>query len=78
MTNRTLGILELVLAGAAAMGCALSWVAARSTEVAPPILPGEPTRSSFVYDPSMIGMAVVLAMVAGLLLVAGVSRLRQG
>ena len=78
MRNRTLGILELVLAGAAAMGCVLSWVAARSTEVVAPILPGEPARSSITYDPAMIGVAVFLAMGAGLLLVAGVGRLRQG
>lgn len=78
MTNRTLGILELVLAGAAATGSVLRWVAARSTEVVAPILPGEPSRSTITYDPSTIGVAVFLAMVAGLLLVAGVGRLRQG
>jgi hypothetical protein len=77
VTNRNIAAIQLVLAAAAAVGCVLSWVAARSSEVVAPILPGEPTKSSMVYHPPMIALALFLAAVAGVLVVAGVARLRR-
>jgi hypothetical protein len=75
--NRTLAILELVLAGAAAAGAVSTWLAAGSFELVAPILDGEPSKSTVVYDPGLIAMALILATVAGVLAVAGVVRLRR-
>jgi hypothetical protein len=73
--NRTLAILQLVLAGVAAVGAVLSWLAASSWEVVAPVLDGEPSKSTVVYDPGLIAMALILATVAGLFAVAGTVRL---
>jgi hypothetical protein len=73
---RTLAILQLVLAGAAAAGAVLTWLAAGSVELVAPILAGEPSKSTVVYDPGLIALALILATVAGVLAVAGVVRLR--
>ena len=43
-----LALVQLVLAGAAAAGAGLAWVAAGSLEVAAPVLEGEPSKSSMV------------------------------
>ena len=77
MKNRTLAILQLVLAAAAAAGGVLTWLAAGSVEVVAPILVGEPQRSTVVYAPGMIALALILATVAGVLAVAGLVRLRS-
>jgi hypothetical protein len=75
--NRTLAILQLVLAGAAAAGAALSWLAAGSLELVAPVLDGEPSKATVVYDPGLIAVALILATAAGVLAVAGVVRLRS-
>lgn len=69
--------LELVLAAVAAVGCVLSWLAARSVEMAAPVVPTEPSMPTVAYDPSLIVLAVVLATMAGVLAVLGASRLRS-
>lgn len=71
-------IVELVLAAAAVIGSVASWLSARSTEAVAPVIPGEPSKSAVVYDPSMISLALLLATVAGVLIVLGVARLRRG
>jgi hypothetical protein len=78
VTSRTLGLLELVLAGAAAAACVVSWVSASTSQVVAPVIAGEPSKSAVVYDPPMIMLALVLATVAGVLAVAGGARLRRG
>lgn len=78
MTSRTVGAVQLALAALAAVGCVLSWVSARSLEVVAPILDGEPTRASLVYDPSLITLSLFLAAAAGMAAVAGFARLRRG
>jgi hypothetical protein len=78
MTNRMVAVVQLAVAAAAAVGCVLSWFAARSLEVVAPILDGEPAKSSLVYDPPWIGLAVLLAAIAGVVAVSGVARLRRG
>lgn len=70
------GIVELVLAVAAAVGCVLCWVAARSPELAPPVTADEPSRVVVAYDPTLISLALLLAAAAGVLAVAGVGALR--
>ncbi len=71
-----LALVQLVLAGAAAAGAGLAWVAAGSLEVAAPVLEGEPSKSSMVYNPGLIALALILATGAGLLAVSGLVRLR--
>jgi hypothetical protein len=47
-------------------------------EVVAPILDGEPSKSTVVYYPPWIGLAVFLAGVAGVAAVSGAARLRRG
>ncbi len=61
-------VLELVLAVAAAVGCVLSWVAADTTVLVPPILEGEPWTTQVTYSAPMLGLSLLLATVAGVLL----------
>jgi hypothetical protein len=68
---------ELVLAVVAAAGCVLSWLAASSTVVVAPVLEGEPQTASVVYSPPLLVLALVLATVAGVLVVLAVARLRR-
>ena len=77
MTSRR-AVFELLLAGCLAVGCVLSWVAAGSQVVVAPVLDGEPTTMSTVYDPPLLMLALLLAAAAGVLAVLGVSRLCRG
>ena len=70
-------IVELVLATVAVIGCVVSWLGAKSAAVAAPVIASEPSMPTVTYDPSMIVLAVVLATVAGVLAVVGVTRLRR-
>lgn len=69
--------IELVLAAVAAVGCVLSWLAASSPGMAAPVVASEPPMPTVVYDPSLIVLAVALAMVTGVLAVLAVARLRR-
>jgi hypothetical protein len=69
--------IELLLATAAAAGCVLSWLSARSTVVVAPVLPGEPMTTSVVYSPPLLVLALLLATVAGVLTISGVTHLRD-
>lgn len=77
MKNRTFAIFQLVLAAAAAGGTVLTWLAAGSLEAVAPVLDGEPTKSTVVYDPGLIASALILATLTGVLAVTGVARLRS-
>jgi len=70
-------VIELVLALAAAIGCVLSWLAAVTTVEVPPIIEGEPMTTSSVYSPPLLTLSLLLATVAGVLVVVGVARLRR-
>lgn len=78
MRGRGRATVELVLAVAALIGCAACWVGARSTEMAPPVATTEPSQVSVVYYPPLIGLALLLLAVAGVLAVVGIGRLRGG
>lgn len=78
MRVRVRGIVELVLALVAAVGSVLSWIASMSTVQVPPILEGEPLTTSLVYSPPLLTLSLLLATVAGVLAVVGVTRLRRG
>jgi hypothetical protein len=71
-------VTELILAAVAAAGCVYSWLAARTTQMAPPVLPTEPSQVSTAYYPPLIALSLLLATVAGVLVVVGVARLRRG
>ena len=71
MTNRRLGLAQLVVAAAALVGAVLSWLASASIQAVPPVIDGEPVMSSTVYDPSLVLLALVFGAVAG------VARLRR-
>lgn len=77
MTPRR-AVVELLLAGCAAVGCALSWLAASSEVTLAPVLEGEPPMTSTVYYPPLLTLALLLATVAGVLAVSAVGRLRRG
>jgi hypothetical protein len=68
---------ELFLAGAAALGCAASWSAVRSTVPVAPVAEGQPVTTSVLYDPQLLLLALLLATAAGILAVVGVARLRR-
>ncbi len=78
MTSRIRAALELLVAVAAAVGAVMSWLAARSTVEVAPVLAGEPSSTSVDYSAPLLGLAMVLAAIAGVLLVLGVARLRRG
>jgi hypothetical protein len=69
--------IELALACAAALGCAASWSAVRSTVADAPVASGQPVTTSVVYDPQLLLLALLLATAAGILAVVGVARLRR-
>jgi hypothetical protein len=76
MTSRR-AVIELLLAGCAAVGCVLSWLAASSEVVIAPVLEGEPATTSTVYYPPLLTLSLLLATAAGVLAVLGVARLRR-
>ena len=76
MTSRR-AVLELLLAGCAAVGCVLTWLAASSEVAVAPVLEGEPTMTSMVYYPPLLTLSLLFANAAGVLAVVGVARLRR-
>jgi hypothetical protein len=70
-------VLEFVVAAVAAVGCVLSWVAAATTIEVAPVLEGEPTTTAVSYSAPLLVLALVLAGLAGVLIVLGVARLRR-
>ncbi len=77
MSARSRALVELVTAAAAAVGCVLSWAAAGRPATAAPVMPGEPETVVTVYSAPLLVLALLLATVAGMLLVVGVARLRR-
>ncbi len=71
-------VVELFVAGCAAVGSVLSWLAASSQVVIAPVLDGEPSTTSLVYYPPLLTLSLLLMTAAGVLVVLGVSRLRRG
>ena len=74
---RPRALLMLVLAAVAAVGAVLCWLAAGSTVEVPPVLEGEPFTTSVEYSAPLVGLTLLLATVAGVLLVLGIARLRR-
>ncbi len=77
MTQRRRALVELMAALAATAGCVLAWLAARSTAAVAPVIDGEPATTSVIYQPPMLVLSLVLALVAGVLAVLGTARWRR-
>jgi hypothetical protein len=78
MRARRRATVELVVALVAGVGCVLCWLAASSTVVVAPVLADEPKTTSVVYSPPLLVLSLILATVAGVLVVLGIARLRRG
>jgi NO-binding membrane sensor protein with MHYT domain len=74
---RVWAVAELALAGAAMLGCAISWSEVRSTVAVEPVAKGQPVTTSVVYDPPLLLLTLLLAAIAGMLTVVGTARLRR-
>jgi hypothetical protein len=72
---RVRGVIELILACAAVVGCAISWSDVRSTVTVAPVIKGQPVTTSVVYDPPLLFLTLLLAAAAGMLAVIGAARL---
>ena len=77
MSQQRRAIVELVLAVVAAAGSVFTWLAAQWTVAVAPILAGEPPTTSVVFSPPRVFLALLLAMIAGILAVVGIARLRR-
>jgi hypothetical protein len=75
--SRRRAVIELVLAAVAVVGCGWSWLGARSVVDVSPVADGQPSTASVIYDPPMLLLALLLATLAGVLVVVGVARLRR-
>jgi len=70
-------LVQLVAAGLALTGAVASWLAAGSPEQVPPIMDGQPSLSTVVYDPPLVVLALVLLAAAGVLAVLGIAGWRR-
>lgn len=68
---------ELGLACLALVGAAVSWLHARHLVAVAPIADGQPVTMSLVYEPQQLLLTMLLAMLAGVLAVVGIARLRR-
>ncbi|MDT5120190.1 MAG: hypothetical protein QOE30_5929 [Mycobacterium sp.] len=75
MIARYRAVVELGVACAALVGVAASWSHARHIVGVGPIMDGQPSTTSLVYDPQLLLLAMLLAMIAGVLAVVGTARL---
>jgi hypothetical protein len=74
---RRRAVLELVVAAVAAVGCVLSWIAAMTTIEVAPVLDGQPATTAVSYSAPLLVLSLVLAGLAGVLVVLGIARLRR-
>ena len=70
--------IELVGAVVAAAGAVWCWFSAQTIVTVAPILEGEPQTTSVAYSPPMLVLMLLLATVAGVLAVLGVTSLVTG
>ncbi|QZY46960.1 hypothetical protein [Mycolicibacterium austroafricanum] len=70
-------IVQLGVAVLAGVGSVLSWLAASATVTVAPVLDGEPETTSVVYNAPLLTLSLLLATVAGVLTVLGISGLRR-
>jgi hypothetical protein len=68
---------QLVAALVAAVGAVLCWARVRSLVDIAPVTEGQPRTVSVVYDPPLMVLALLLATIAGVLVILGVAGLRR-
>ncbi|MGE2732713.1 hypothetical protein ACQI4F_24865 [Mycolicibacterium vaccae] len=66
---------ELFVAVLVAVGAVLAWISASTQVVVAPLVEGEPATVSRVYSAPMLTLSLLLATVAGVLAVYGVTHL---
>jgi hypothetical protein len=76
MRGKTIAIIELSVALLAVIGGVWSWLKAATATTIEPVIAGEPVKASVGYDPSLLSLSLVLATIAGVLVVLGVGRWR--
>lgn len=77
MKARVRAAAELLAALVALVATVLSWLHTRSTIAVAPVTDGAPPTMSVVYDPQQFTLTMMLATVAGILIVVGLTRLRR-
>jgi hypothetical protein len=75
--SRYRALIELGLAFAALAGTGVSWSHARHTVGVAPIADGQPVTTSLVYEPQQLLLTMLLATLAGVLVLVGAARLRR-
>jgi len=75
--SRYRAMIELGLAFAALAGAGVSWSHARHTVGVAPIADGQPVTTSLVYEPQQLLLTMLLATLAGVLVLVGAARLRR-
>ncbi|ORX03857.1 hypothetical protein AWC29_17545 [Mycobacterium triplex] len=75
MMARYRALAELVVACLALVGVAVSWLHARHIVNVAPVMDGQPSTTALVYNPQWLLLAMLLAMIAGVLAVLGFARL---
>jgi hypothetical protein len=71
-------IVQLAVATLALIGAVLSWLQVRSIVDVAPIADGQPATTSVAYSPPLMVLTMLLATVAGVLIVLGVAGLIRG
>ena len=77
MNGRLRALIELLVAGAALVAMAVSWLHTRSTIAVAPVTEGQPATMSVVYHPQQLVLTLMMATVAGIFAVVGLNRLRR-
>ena len=67
--------MQLAVATLALIGAVLSWLQVRSIVDVAPIADGQPATTSVAYSPPLMMLTMLLATVAGVLIVLGVAGL---
>ena len=70
-------VVEFLAAAPAGIGSVAAWLNASRPVVNEPVLPGEPSTMSQIYHAPMLTLSLLLATLAGVLVVLGVARLRR-
>ena len=70
--------MQLAVATLALIGAVLSWLQVRSIVDVAPIADGQPATTSVAYSPPLMMLTMLLATVAGVLIVLGVAGLIRG
>jgi hypothetical protein len=71
-------IIELVAAVVAAAAAVWCWFGAQTIVTVAPILPGEPQTTSIAHSPPLLVLMLLLATLAGVLAVVGITGLITG